>query len=227
MKKRAIIFASGTVQGGGSGCQNLIEAIETGLLDVKLECIISNHSNGGVAQIAKSHHQKFWHFDRVFRLNPEESANTYRHLIIDNQADLVILSGWNLIIPYGCYDPAKTINVHPGLLPQFGGEGKFGDIVHQSALNAYLLNNEQITAVTFHFVTHEIDGGPIFFQYPLKVRDTDSVETLRERAKAIEHAYYPWAANLVVQGEIGWDGRNVNSFKIPDWYRFHKLPKNY
>lgn len=226
MKKRALILASGTADGGGSGCLGLVEAAETGLLDVDIVGIISNFENGGVAQIAKMNHKPFWHFARVFRLNYEDTASMYRSFATKFRPDIIILAGWNSVIPYNTLDPKITINIHPGLLPDFGGPKMFGDNVHQAAITAHHESKTRITAASIHFVTEEIDGGPIIFQYPVVIRLEDTVDSLRTRVQEIEHAFYPWIVNMVVSRKIYWDGRNPESLVLPSWYTFHKLSAN-
>ncbi len=72
-----------------------------------------------------------------------------------------------------------------------------------------------------HFVTDKYDDGPVFFSYPVPIKPTDTRETLASRVNATEHAWQPFITNLVVHGQISWDGKDPKSQKIPNWYRLN------
>lgn len=210
--KKILVFASGTKEGGGSGFQELVENSRTGVLESEIVAVVSNHENGGVRQRANKLKVPFVHFI------PPWDAEAYQKLAHDYKPDLICLSGWLKLVRG--LDPAKTINIHPGPLPRFGGAGMYGHHVHEAVIAAFKSGEVKTSAVTMHFVTEKFDEGPVFFRYPVLIHDTDTVETLGERVNKIEHAWQSWATNLVVQGYISWDGENPHSLKVPDWYKF-------
>ena len=212
--KKILVFASGTKEGGGSGFQELVENSRTGVLGAEIVAVISNHENGGVRRRADDLKIPFVHFPAPW------NHEIYQKLVRDRKADLVCLSGWLKLVKG--LDPAKTINIHPGPLPRFGGAGMYGHHVHEAVIAAFRAGEIKTSAVIMHFVTEKFDEGPVFFRYPVLIRDADTAETLGERVNKIEHAWQSWATNLVIQGYISWDGRDPNSLKIPDGYNFIK-----
>ena len=213
--KSILIFASGTADGGGSGFQTLVESTTTGILDAKIVGAVSNHKNGGVYKKAQLLDMPFIYFSGPF------AAENYHTIIQNSACDFVVLSGW-LKLMCGI-NPATTINIHPGLLPRFGGVGMYGIYVHEAVLDAYHHGEITHSAVTMHFVTEKYDKGPIFFQYPVPIRQDDTADTLKERVGEIEHSWQPFITNFVVKGDISWDGKDPSTLRVPAWYNFHKI----
>jgi len=103
-KKKIIIFASGTKDGGGSGFENMVNATQSGILNAEISAVISNHENGGVREKADRLSIKFIHFPKPW--------TTEKYQELTEGADLVCLSGWLKLV--AGLDPKKTINIHPG-----------------------------------------------------------------------------------------------------------------
>ena len=100
-------------------------------------------------------------------------------------------------------DPARTVNIHPGPLPRFGGPGMFGHHVHEAVMAAYHRGEITQSAVTMHFVDDvAFDNGPIFFQMPVLIRPDDDAETLAKRVNEKERAWQSHVLNLVVHRHI-------------------------
>lgn len=215
--KKILVFASGTKDGGGSGFQELVENSRTGILNADIIAVVSNHENGGVKQKADKLKIPFIYFPAPWRIEQ------YQKLVDDTKPNLISLSGW-LKLALGL-DPDKTINIHPGPLPRFGGAGMYGHYVHEAVLAAFQKGEVKCSAVTMHFVTKKFDEGPIFFEYPVLIRKDDTAETLGARVNKIEHGWQSWVTNLVVQELITWDGKNPESLKVPEWYRFHNCKR--
>jgi phosphoribosylglycinamide formyltransferase-1 len=205
--KKLLIFASGTKDGGGSGFQKLVENSRNGVLRAEIVAVVSNHENGGVCQKAEALGVPFIYFPL-----PRE-AEDYQKIVADSHADFVALSGW-LKLAKGL-DPAKTINIHPGPLPRFGGPGMYGHHVHEAVMEAFKKGEIKHSAVTMHFVTEEYDKGPIIFRYPVSIQPDDTPETLAKRVNKVEHEWQSRITDLVIKGEISWDGKNINTLKIP------------
>lgn len=211
-KPRLIIFASGSKEGGGSGFRNLVEHVRTGVLNANIVAVVSNYADGGVAQKAKKLGVPFAHFDSFF------TAARYQDIVAEHNADYIALSGWLKLVRG--LDPARTINIHPGPLPRFGGKGMYGHYVHEKVMQAYEEGEVEHSAVSMHFVTECYDEGPLFFHYPVAIRPTDTADTLATRVNAFEHAWQPYITNLVLQGKIAWNGADPATLTVPENYLF-------
>lgn len=222
--KKIIIFASGTKDGGGSGFENMVNATRDGRLNGEIISVISNHENGGVREKADRLAIPFVHF-KARKLpesgkfedkdgNPVDPSEfgtkeNYRRLV--EGADLVCLSGWLKLVTG--LDPQKTINIHPGPLPHFGGDGMYGHFVHEAVVEAYKRGEVTYSAVSMHFVTEKYDEGPLFFRQSVEILPEDTAETLGARVNKAEHEWQPIITNKVLQGEISWDGKDPKSLK--------------
>lgn len=202
-KKRVLVFASGDEEGGGSGFQELVEFTRTdqAVLDAEIAGVVSNHEWGGVRKKAAILGIPFRHWSGTF------DAKGYQNYANDFEADFVMCSGW-LKMVHGL-DPKRTINIHPGPLPRFGGKGMFGHHVHEAVITAYRLGEISQSAVTMHFVDEQYDHGPILFQIPVLIRMDDTAETLAKRVNEKERAWQSFVLNQVVQGNIFLEGGKV------------------
>jgi len=207
-KPKLIIFASGSKDGGGSGFRELAENNLSGVLNAEIVAVVSNHENGGVRKIADEYGVKFILFKGPF------VAEEYQRIIRETSAEWVSLSGW-LKLALGL-DPQKTINIHPGRIPQFGGNGMYGHFVHEATIEAFKKGEVKYSAVTMHFVTEIYDEGPVFFEYPVWIRKDDTPETLAQRVNKIEHGWQSYITNLVIYEKIKWDGKNRDSLVVPN-----------
>lgn len=203
MKKIAVL-ASGSATGGGSGFEKLVETSRSGHLGAEVVCVLSNHPKGGVYERAKRLGIRFVHFKK-----PWTGERCYE--LIDEEVDLVCMSGW-LKLTQGL-DPTKTINIHPGPLPTFGGKGMHGIHVHKAVLNAYKRGEVSSSAVSMHFVTDGYDEGPLFFQRAVSIEKDDTVESLGKRVSTIEHLFQWRLTKRVLNGTISWDGKNPDSLR--------------
>ncbi len=196
-KIRILVFASGDAKGGGSGFQEMVEFSKTTppVLDAQIVGVVSNHPSGGVRKKADALHIPFEYWPGPFE------AEGYRTFVRKFQADFVMCSGWLKFVRG--LDPAKTINIHPGPLPRFGGPGMYGHHVHEAVLAAYRRGEIKQSAVTMHFVDETAyDHGPIIFQMPVLIRPDDDAETLAKRVNEKERAWQSYILNLVVHRYI-------------------------
>lgn len=208
-KPKLLIFASGKKDGGGSGFAKLAEASQNGTLNAEIVGVVSNHENGGVKEKAYKFNIPFIHF---------QSTSEYQKIVEEAKADFVALSGW-LKLASGL-DPKKTFNIHPGPLPQFGGKGWHGHYVHEEIIKAYKKGEITHSAVSMHFATPVYDKGPLFFKYPVEILDNDTAESLGKKVNEVEHKWQPIITNLVVNGDISWDGKDPKSLKTPSDYKY-------
>lgn len=109
--------------------------------------------------------------------------------------DLVVLAGYMKRVPPSVVKEfqSRIVNVHPGLLPEFGGAGMYGARVHQAVLSS----GARTTGVTVHLVDDELDHGPVVAQWRIKVNDDDTAESLAARVLQVEHAIYPRAVEMI------------------------------
>lgn len=208
-KSRILVLASGTKTDGGSGFQELVEQSRTDrpILDAEIVGVVSNHANGGVYQKAEILHIPFVHF------KPPYDAASHQRLVAEFRADYVMCSGCLWFVRG--LDPATTINIHPGPLPDFGGPGKHGHHVHEAVMQAYYRGEVKQSAVTMHFVTETgYDRGPIFFQLPVIIRSDDTPDTLAKRVNEKERAWQSYILNLVIHGHIYLKDNSVHYWNI-------------
>ena len=196
-RTRVLVFASGDEKGGGSGFQELVEFSRTDppVLDAQIIGVISNHGHGGVRKRADALHIPFEYW-----VGPYDGKG-YRSFVEKYQADFVMCSGWLKFVRG--LDPAKTVNIHPGPLPRFGGPGMYGHHVHEAVMAAFHRGEIIQSAVTMHFVDEAAyDHGPIIFQIPVLIRPEDDAESLAKRVNEKERAWQSYILNLVVHQHI-------------------------
>ena len=227
-KPRIIIFASGSKdpEKGGSGFENLVSAQRAGILDANIVAVVSNHQNGSVRKRADRLGIPFEFFVKDYNPEQNHSLDQYRKFVSEYRAGWVVLSGWLKLVTN--LNPTRTLNIHPGPLPQFGGDGMYGHHVHEKVMGAYNrgepnpVDGQRIThsAVTMHFVTPIYDDGPVFFRFPVEIRPDDTADTLAKRVNAVEHEWQPKITNMVINGEISWDGVKGHPVVVPEAYQY-------
>jgi len=194
---RVLVLASGDQKGGGSGFQELVEFSRTNppVLDAQIIGVISNHEHGGVRKKADAYHVPFEYWAGPFE------GKSYRAFVEKYRADFVMCSGWLKFVRG--LDPTRTVNIHPGPLPQFGGPGMYGHHVHEAVIAAFRRGEVTQSAVTMHFVDEAAyDHGPIIFQLPVLIRPEDDAESLARRVNEKERAWQSHILNLVVHQHI-------------------------
>ena len=184
--KRIIFFASGS----GTNVENIIKYFH-GNKAVEITLILTNNPNAGVVRRAEKLMKPLMLFSKRELLD----QSLLRKIITINP-DLIILAGFLLKIPEEFVKafPKRIINIHPALLPKFGGKGMYGDRVHQSVKDA----GEQITGITIHLVNEYFDQGEIIFQASVGVASQDSVEEIANKVHKLEYTYYPKLINKLL-----------------------------
>jgi phosphoribosylglycinamide formyltransferase-1 len=167
------------ISGAGTTLQNFIDAIDGGDLDATIAVVASN--NAGAFGLERARQRGI----------PAVVAPvaTLADAIDPYRPDLVLLAGFIKLWTFPERYRGRVLNVHPALLPKFGGKGMYGDRVHQAVLDA----GEGETGCTVHVADHEYDHGPILLQRRIPVRPDDTVATLRKRVQAEERIAYPEA----------------------------------
>lgn len=204
MKKKLLIFNSGS----GSGFQELVENARTGILDAEIVGLVTDNSSHFC--VTRAHALEI----PVFVME-DYTAKDYQIVVDLFKPDFIALSGWLKLVRG--LDPRITFNIHPGPLPHFGGKGMYGMYVHEAVIQAFKEGRVENSAVTMHFVTEQYDKGPIFFSYPVFIRPDDTARSLGTQVNKIEHGWQSFVTNLVVTGQIYWDGKNPESLVKPAW----------
>jgi len=180
MKKRIVIFASGS----GTNTQNLIQYFQqTNFAEVVL--VLSNKKDAKVLERANSLNVKALSFDKK-SLNSSEGI---LDLLLETKTDIVILAGFLLKFPEIILNefPNKVINLHPALLPKYGGKGMYGRYVHE----AVVANKETESGITIHYVNENYDEGAIIFQKSVALSEKDTPGTVAEKIHKLEYEYFP------------------------------------
>lgn len=201
---RIAVFASGS----GSNLEAILQSIEAGTLPgVSVVSVISNKPHARALERARS--RKI----AADALAPENFANEAEYLdalrmvLHRTQTNFIALAGYLKKIPADLVREysGRMLNIHPALLPAFGGRGMYGIKIHQAVLQ----RGTRWTGVTIHFVDESYDTGPIFLQKPVPVHATDSAESLAKRVLAVEHQIYPEAIRLVSEGRVRIEDKKV------------------
>ena len=215
-KPRIIVFVSGTKDGGGSGFENLAKSAD---LDAEIVAVVSNHEHGGVRARASNLGIPFIFFPGPY--HAEAYASVLQKTGMTNK-DWVVLSGWLKKIEG--LDPARTFNIHPALLSfddgRFGGKGLYGHRVHDAVADALAKGEITSSGFSMHFVTDEYDRGPLFFEYTVPLTKGMIADEIAKAVNVVEHEWQPKITNLVVHGEIQWNGKNPESLTVPEDYSF-------
>lgn len=198
--KNIAVLASGR----GSNLEAIIRGIENGTLHANLACVISDNQDARCLQIARDHGFKALWLDpgpKKTWLLPEFEEK-YVKTLQEHNVDLVCLAGFMRVIKKPLLEAFKgrILNIHPALLPAFPGLE-----VQRKALEYGV----KFSGCTVHFVTEDVDAGPIVTQAVVPVLDDDTPETLAARILKEEHRIYPEAINIIVSGDYRIDGRRV------------------
>ena len=191
---RLAVFASGQ----GTNLQNIHKKIQSGELEtIELALVISNNSASGAMEFANEHGIPAEHISAVkygdeSKAQEETVATLERHKI-----DLIVLAGYLKKLPdlvVRQYE-GRIINVHPALLPSFGGAGMYGRHVHE----AVIARGCKVSGATAHLVTENYDEGPILLQEACQVADDETPQSLSRKVREIEFRLLPKAIGLVAQ----------------------------
>ncbi|HYL79216.1 MAG TPA: phosphoribosylglycinamide formyltransferase [Candidatus Acidoferrum sp.] len=184
---------------GGSNMQAIIDACKAGRLCAKPCVVISNNSDSMALQRAKSEGIPAHHISSQTHPGDAEDREILRVLRLHG-VDTVILAGYmKRLGPLTLADYRRRIlNIHPALLPRFGGQGMYGRHVHEAVLAA----GEKVTGVTVHVIDEHYDTGPILNQCRVPVEPGDTVETLSARVLKHEHRLYVETLQKISEGQI-------------------------
>ncbi len=180
MKKRIAIFASGS----GSNAQKIMEHFKKSN-DAEVALILTNNPYGYVLQRADN----FEIPSHIFDKQEFYETNKIITLLNNLNIDLLVLAGFLWLVPSNLLKafPNKIINIHPSLLPKYGGKGMYGDSVHK----AVLTDKESESGITIHFVNENFDEGEVIHQSKFKIDKGDDLEMMKFKVQQLEHAHFP------------------------------------
>ncbi len=183
------------LSGSGRTLENFARLIDLGELRARVALVIA--SRPGIGAIARCERLKLpcVVVDRRSFVTPSEFSDVVWRHIREAKPDLVTLAGWLWLLPIAADFAGRVVNIHPALLPSFGGQGMFGHHVHEAVLRAGC----KVTGCTVHFCDNHYDRGPILVQRTCEVRDDDTPDTLADRVFEQECLAYPQAINLLAQ----------------------------
>lgn len=198
------------ISGNGSNLQAIIDAIETKQIDGNITCVISNRPQAYGLQRAKNHGITALCLNHQDYDSREHYDQALLQALVTYKADLVVLAGFMRILTPDFVNAlsGKILNIHPSLLPKYKGLN-----THQRAID----NQDKMHGPTVHFVTPELDGGPIISQQPIAIFDDDTAASLAERVQIEERRIYPevvkWFCDerLIMKENVAYlDGKCLN-----------------
>ncbi|MEX0655449.1 MAG: phosphoribosylglycinamide formyltransferase [Phycisphaeraceae bacterium] len=193
------------ISGGGTTMQNLADLIHAGQLNARITAVISSSDKAAGLQRASALKLPSFVVPRKAYDTAEAFSDDLFRLIRDAHADLVCLAGFLSLITIPDDYTHNVLNIHPALLPAFGGEGMYGRHVHQAVLDTGC----KVTGCTVHFADNEYDRGPILIQRTCPVAEDDTPETLAARVADQEKLAYPEAIRLIADGRVTIEGRRT------------------
>ena len=201
-KLRIGVLASG----GGTNLQAIIDACAAGDIAGEVVVVISDMPDARALERARKKNIPAIVIPTK-GLKREEHEKLVHEALMKANAELVVLAGYmRIITPWlvGKYE-GRMMNIHPAQLPAFGGSGMYGEKVHKAVID----HGCKVSGCTVHFVSTDVDGGPIILQEPVYVLESDTPESLANRIHPLEHRLYTKAIALYAAGKLKIEGRRV------------------
>ena len=182
------IFASGS----GSNAENIVKFFDKNT-QIVVKNIFCNVKNAFVLERAKKLNIPTYVFNREEFNNP----NKILKQLVDDKIDFIVQAGFLWLMPKFIVDeyPNKIINIHPALLPKFGGKGMFGENVHKAVIEA----KEKVSGITIHYVNSNYDEGNIIFQAKCNIDSTDTAEDLAAKIHVLEQKHFPTVIKNIIE----------------------------
>ncbi len=186
--KRIIVFASGS----GTNAENIIKYFHERKI-AEVTHVFSNNLHAKVLKRAHNLKVKALHFDRVSFYDTNDVLN----ILKDAHPDIIVLAGFLWMFPKKIIDafPNKVINIHPALLPKYGGKGMYGDHVHEAVVR----NKEKESGITIHYVNEQYDEGAIIFQAKISIAESDTAKDVANAIHQLEYKHFP----VVIEQVLG------------------------
>jgi phosphoribosylglycinamide formyltransferase-1 len=189
--KRIAIFASGS----GSNAEKIATYFQEHPL-ARVTLILTNNPEAGVIKRARKLHIPVVIFDRKTFYDSERILE----LLKNDQVDFIVLAGFMMLIPDFLVNAYrhKMINIHPALLPKYGGKGMYGHFVHEAVVAA----KETQSGITIHYVNEHYDEGNIIFQTTCEVLPSDTADDVADKIHVLEHFHFPRVIEEVIAGGL-------------------------
>ncbi|MCX2678857.1 phosphoribosylglycinamide formyltransferase [Galbibacter sp. EGI 63066] len=177
--KNIVIFASGS----GTNAENIIKYFEQ-TVSASVTTVLSNKRDAKVLDRANTHNKSAFYFNKTAFFNGQ-----VLQLLDALKPDLIVLAGFLWKVPSAIINsfPDKIINIHPALLPKYGGKGMYGMRIHEAVVN----NKETESGITIHYVNEQYDEGNIIFQEKIAVTPSDTPEDIAAKIHELEYTHFP------------------------------------
>lgn len=187
-QKKIVVFASGS----GTNAENIIKFFQKSP-NASVVAVFSNKRSAKVLKRAHDLNVKALHFDKDALYNSYDVL----HILEDINPDLIVLAGFMWIFPEDILKkfPGKIVNIHPALLPKYGGKGMYGMRVHETIIQ----NKEKESGISIHFVNENYDEGEIIFQAKTDISEEDTPESLAEKIHKLEYKHFPEIIQQLLQ----------------------------
>ncbi|MCX7955083.1 MAG: phosphoribosylglycinamide formyltransferase [Bacteroidales bacterium] len=185
MKNNIAIFASGN----GSNAENIVNYFNK--TDVKIQCCFTNNPKAFVIERMKKYNIP------IILFNKNEFSDKVLYYLEKFEINFIVLAGFLWLIPSIIVKKYKDriINIHPALLPKYGGKGMYGKNVHKAILE----NKEKYSGITIHLVNEEYDKGKIIFQKSILISENETLNSLEEKIHKLEYKHYPQIIELYIK----------------------------
>jgi phosphoribosylglycinamide formyltransferase-1 len=202
---RAPLRLAVLLSGSGTTLQNLLDAIESGQLAATIVLVIASRPDAYGLVRAQRHGVTAVCVPRRAGGEPQGGDDEIDHILERHRPDLIVLAGYLYRFRIAPRYRGRVMNIHPSLLPAFGGKGFYGLRVHRAVLDY----GAKVSGCSVHFADEEYDHGPIILQRVVPVLDTDTPEDLAARVGVEERKAYPEAIQLFAEGRLRVEGRRV------------------
>ena len=194
------VFASGR----GSNFQAILDAIDVGLLPAQIVVLISNKSDAGAMEVAHAYNISTQHLSQRMYSSEEALADAMLNVLEEHHAEFIALAGYLKKIPAQVIHQYRNriLNIHPALLPSFGGDGMYGHRVHE----AVIASGDKVSGATIHLVDEEYDRGPIVLQKTVALGPDETPDSLAAKVLKIEHEIFPLALKAFAEGRVRVEG---------------------
>lgn len=191
------VFGSGR----GSNFQAILQAIQRGTIpNAAIRVVISNNSAAGILEIARGSGIPAEHISEKQFSSETDFVNHLLATLRSYDVNFIVLAGYMKRVPQQIINQfrRRIINIHPALLPKFGGQGMYGMRVHEAVLAA----GEKVSGASVHYVDEEYDHGEVILQRRVEVKPDDTPESLAARVLKIEHELYPEVLRQIAEGIV-------------------------
>jgi len=203
------VFGSGR----GSNFNAILDAIKDGRIPGARVClVISNNSTTGILEIARANSLPAIHLSQKQFADETAFVDAMLMQLHQCKANLIVLAGYMKRLPSRVVQAYRyrVLNIHPALLPKFGGVGMYGMHVHEAVIAA----RERVSGATVHIVDEEYDNGPVVLQRTVPVSPDDTPDSLAAKVLQIEHAIYPEAIRMIAEGRVPVAGEQLAAHSL-------------